>query len=264
MWREIRLILTSKRFWGAVIIMLIGFTGYAIFDWIIVYDYPPEAQPSSLQQTIGGIFFGGVMILLPLCSSIPVGTLQVDEYKTAFAEQAIIRTTMRAYLLRKLVVAFICGAAVMGVSFAIHAISWNIIATPCDTTVNSAREIMFSEQCLYFAWQPILYSLPIYISIFIGISFCGGMWSIVSVTAACFIQDKLLAVAVPFCLYYLWHMGLFRVLLGVSSLPHPADLFNDSLTFVGIGHSLVAYAVVLIICVSLLWLRLRWRYRHAH
>lgn len=261
---EIKYILSSKRFFGAVLLMLVGFTGYAIFDWIIALDFPPEYKPSSLQQTIGGIFFGGVMVLLPLCSSIPAAFSQVEEYSTSFIDQAIIRSSILSYTLRKLVTAFIIGAVVMGASFAIHAIAWNIVATPCDISTNEAQEIVFSPNCLYYQWQPVFYSLPIYISIFLGISFCGGMWSVVGVTAACYLNDKLLSVATPFCIFYLWHTGLFRILFGITNLPHPADLFNDSLTVEVILQSLVVYGVIFLVSGSLLFLRLRRRYKHAH
>lgn len=46
----------GRRFWLSVAIMLICFSGYAALEWIAVGNWPVEVRPSSLQQTIGGIF----------------------------------------------------------------------------------------------------------------------------------------------------------------------------------------------------------------
>ena len=142
------------------------------------------------------------------------------------------------------------GSAV-GLAFLLHVVLWNVVATPCDSKLNDYLAIPFSEDCVYCAWQGICYSLPIYVWMIIALFFCGGMWGVVSITAALFTRDKLLAVAIPFCVYYLWHCGLPGVLLGIRVFPHPADLYNDALTMPMIWKSIAVYLLMLVICIAL-------------
>lgn len=96
----------------------------------------------------------------------------------------------------------------------------------------------------------------------IAIALCGGVWGIVGITSALFVQDKLLALAVPFCFYYLWHRGLPGALLGIKNFPHPADLYNDALTWNMVYQSMIVYLVIALVCLILYVTKLRKRY-HA-
>ena len=93
--------------------------------------------------------------------------------------------------------------------------------------------------------------------------FCGGIWGIVSITAALYTRDKLLAIAIPFCIYFLWHYGLPSILLGIRPFPHPADLYNDALTVPMIWRSLMVYAVLLVATCGLYMSKLKRSYQHG-
>ena len=258
---ELRHIFHSGRFIGAVMIMLLCYSGYTVLDWMYCYELDVAIRPSALQEVVGCIFFGGVMLLLPLCAALPSSISQVEEMQSAFIDLRVIRKSLKRYTAYKLSSAFLSGAVAMGLAFCLHSILWNIIATPCNTLLNDYLAIPFSEDCVYYAWQPICYSLPIYIWMMLAISFCGGIWAIVGITAAVYVQDKLLAIAVPFCIYYLWHSGLPNAILGFNGIPHPADLYNDALTVNTICTSLAAYAVLAIICIILYSTKLKRRHQ---
>lgn len=248
---EIKYIITRKRFWGSCLVLLFCLSGYAIFDWILLSHYPINSRPSALEQTIGGIFFGGVSIILPLCVSFPIGLYQVEEEATSFTDLKLIRSSLFKYINQKIISSFICGAILICISFSTHALFWNIVATPCDTNKYPERAIMFSPDCLYYVWQPFFYSLPIYISILLGMSFCGGVWAIVSETAAILFHDRILVISIPFCLFYLWHSGLPSLLFNNPSFPHPADLFNDAITWQSILASIFVYIFIIFVCILL-------------
>lgn len=241
--------LTSWHFVGAVLLLFISFSGFAACDWLFIYNWDISYRASSLQQTIGGIFFGGVMLMIPLGAAIPAGINQVDELQTGFIKYEINRSSVSKYTIRQLTISFLAAGSAVGLAFFLHAVLWNILATPCDPRVNEYLAIPFSEDCIYYPWQGICYSLPIYIWMTAALFFCGGIWGIISTTAALFTQDKLLAVAIPFCLYFLWHYGLPGVLLGIREFPHPADLYNDALTVAEVWRSIAVYLSILAVCI---------------
>ena len=259
--REERRLVLGKRYIGAVAIMLIVFSGYAALDWVFVYWWDEAIRPSSLMQILGGIYFGGIMILLPLCASLPAGIAQVEELQSLFIDLRVIRIATKKYIMRIFSAAFLSGAAVMGTAFILHAIIWSILATPNDIALNDYLAAPYQPDCIYYTWQGICYSLPIYIWVAVMMSFCGGMWATVGLTAGLYLRDKLLALAVPFCIYYLWHFGLPKRLFGIQGFPHPADLYNDALTIDVVYKSLLVYAGLGFICLLLYTVKLKRRYR---
>ena len=259
---ELRLAFDPKRFWGAMILLFLCFNGFSLPNWLDMYGWDPEFRETSLMLTIEGIFFGGVMLIMPLCASIPMAPLQVDELRTSFVDWRIFRGSIRLYTLRKVTAAFVSGAAVAGGAFALHAILWNILASPCNVTPDSYSVIPFAEDCIYYSWQFIPGAWPVYVSMLLGISFCGGIWAITGLTAAVFVQDKLLSLVLPFCVYYLWRAGLPSVLFG-SGFPHPADLYNDALTWPTVYQSVAVYLAFGLLCTLLYMAGLKRRVRNA-
>lgn len=258
--QELRLVF-NKRLIGAITIMLITFSGYSAIEWMFVYHLDVSIRPASIQQVLGGIFFGGVMIMMPLCAALPASIMQVEELNSAFTDLRVMRLSMKEYIRNKFVAAFVSGAAVMGIAFCIHTIIWNVVATPNDIAVNDYLAIPFSEDCIYYAWQGVFYSLPIYLWMDIMMAFCGGMWAMVGITTALYLKDKLLSLAVPFCIYYLWHFGMPKKMFGIQGFPHPADLYNDALTLDVVYKSLLTYAGLGFICLLLYAIKLERRYQ---
>ena len=256
-------LIRNRHFALAVLIMLIAFSGYAACDWVFMYDWDVAYRSSSLQQTLGGIYFGGAMLVVPLCAALPAGLAQVEELQTNFIDYRIIRSSMPRYEVTKLASAFLASGAAIALSFVFHALIWNILATPCNPLENDYLAVPFADDCIFAPWQEIFYSLPIYLWIAAAVFFCGGVWGMASVTAAMYTRDKLLSIAVPFCVYFLWSYGFPRVVLGVKRFPHPADLYNDGLTWNGVFSALLAYGVLIVLLNALYGLRLFRRYRHG-
>ena len=89
-----------------MLVMLLCFNGYSIPIWIEIWDWDFAYRESALQLTIGGIFFGGIMLLMPFLASIPAAPLQVEEIRTLFAEQRIFKSSVAQYAKGKLIAAF--------------------------------------------------------------------------------------------------------------------------------------------------------------
>ena len=188
--KEMKLTFSDGKIYLALLVMLLCFNGYSIPIWIEIWDWDFAYRESALQLTIGGIFFGGIMLLMPFLASIPAAPLQVEEIRTLFAEQRIFKSSVAQYAKGKLIAAFLSGAIVAGGAFAAQAVLWNIIAKPCDVNIYDYLVIDFADSCIYNSWQYILCGLPIYIWMTLMIAFSGGIWAIVGVTTAVYVRDK--------------------------------------------------------------------------
>lgn len=238
--------------------MLICFFGMSIPEWLSSAEWGAEFRQSALQQSIIGIFFGGVMLLMPFCACIPYAPHQVDEMRTSVMEWKLLRSSIPQYAIGKITATALSGGAVVTLAFAFHAIVWNIIALPCDPVAYPYHEISFSPNCLYTKWYSILYGLPMYLSITAGIFLSGATWAVIALSVSIWVPDKLLTVAIPACMYYLLSASIFNRLFGWN-LPHPATLYNDALTIQGAIESLTEYVVMFIIACAVYMVGLKRR-----
>lgn len=240
---EIKDAIIGKPFLGSCAIILICLLGISVPEWISSIGWGAEYRQSALQQSIGGIFFGGIMLLLPCCSCLPYATSQIDEVNSSVMRLKLLRSSFAEYAIKKIIAVAISGGAAVTVPFILHSLVWNIIALPCDPTIYPYHTIAFYEQSLYCEWYSYLYGLPMYISIALGLFVSGACWASVSLAVAIWIPDKLMAIAIPTCICYLLSADIFNVFLGIS-LPHPSTLYNDALTADAALKSLIEYGTI--------------------
>lgn len=248
--QELRIIIRGRNFWIATMVMFLCFCGFSVPYWV-AYDLPIAYMPSALHLSVGGIFFGGVMLLIPFCSAFVCVENQSDEVCTSFFQWTVFRCSCVKYSACKLSAAMLGGAIAVMLAFAVHALMWHFIALPYNP-VEYPEHAFFSEGTLYYLWQQKQYAWPIYLSMSIGIGLSGGLWAIVGLTAAVWISDKILAISIPVGLYYLWFKRVITIVFGIR-LPSPDALYNDALTPDIIVSSLLTHAVFFIIAVLLYW-----------
>lgn len=94
---ELKSAFFSKRFLLAFGLMLSCFLGYSLPTWIFSADWGDEFREGALQLSVGGIFFGGSMLLLPFCAGVTYAISQVDEVRTSFLEWKAIRCSTQTY-----------------------------------------------------------------------------------------------------------------------------------------------------------------------
>ena len=133
-------------------IMIIAYMGMALPEWLVSADWGDAFRPSALQQSIIGIFFGGMMLLLPLCAGITSGLEQAGEILSSMFVWKLGRSSIGKYARSQLVSAFLRSAFCVWAAFAVNAALWNIIAHPCDIAAYPYHEIGFAEDCLYAEW----------------------------------------------------------------------------------------------------------------
>ncbi|MDD3212124.1 MAG: hypothetical protein PHY64_00495 [Eubacteriales bacterium] len=263
---ELKRAIFSPQFLLAFLVLFLAFQGYALpayySEWLAPDHLPLEYRESALQLTLGGIFFGGVILLIPFCSALTCSPAQVDDLRSSELEWSFIRSSRKIYALRKCTCAFIAGALATGGAFLIHACLWHILALPYDPVHYPSHEIGFWEESFFSTWSTVSHALPILVEIGLGIAFSGGIWAIVAMATALWVPDKILVLVIPTVLFKLWSANLTYYLFGFR-LPSPDTLFNDAQTINGDVNCLVCYVVLLAAAILLYWGGLKRRICHA-
>lgn len=236
----------SSQAWVAFVVCFITLMGYSLAYWIgaILVGEWIEYRESALHLSVGGIFFGGFMLLLPFCAALAYSTSQVDDMCSGMMRWEALRSSVFEYVRSKASTSMLVAAITASGAFALHAIFWNIIALPIDPTSYPNHTIYFSDECIFNGWYVICHGLPVYIEMTIGIAFTASVWAVVALAIAVWIPDKLLTVTIPSFIYYLWDVNVIYYFTGVK-LPNPAILFNDGLTVEKAIVSIISYLVVL-------------------
>ena len=225
------------------------------FSWL-------EYRESALQLSIGGIFFGGFMLLLPFCAALAHSTSQVDDMCSGIMRWEALRSSVLKYVGSKVGTCMLVAAISTSSAFVLHAILWNNIALPVDPTAYPSHTIYFSKKCIFHNLYTVCYGLPVYVEMTLGIAFTASIWAVVALAIAIWIPDKLLTVTIPSFLYYLWNANVVYYFTGIKT-PHPAILFNDGLTIEKAIISIEAYLIILGISMVIYYIGCKTRCQNA-
>lgn len=252
------------QFWIALLVCFMTLLGYSLSYWIgsILVNEWIEYRESALQLSVGGIFFGGFMLLLPFCAALAHSTSQADDMSSNMMQLEVLRGSVLKYVRIKVGTCMIVAAAAASSAFVLHAILWNIIALPVDPAIYPNHTIYFSKDCVFYNWYTISHGLPMYVEMTLGIAFTASVWAVVALAISVWVPDKLLTVAIPSFLYYLWNADVVFFFTGIKT-PHPAILFNDGLTVEKAIISIISYLVVLIIGLICYYIGCQRRCRNA-
>ncbi len=225
--QELKSAFISRGFIGAVLLMLLCLMGYSIPSRIVSVEFGEEFRDSALHLSMGGMYFGSVILLFPFCAGLPYASSMVDEWRTGFLYQKAIRRSALNYAGRKLLAAALSGGAAAMLAFLLHAAIWNMAALPYDPVRYPYHQLNFMDTSPFNAWQAYPLAWPIYMSIAAGLGVSAMVWAAVALAVSVYVPDRLLALSVPVCLYFFWSSRLFTYLFGIK-LPFPDSLFNDA------------------------------------
>lgn len=243
---ELKRALRAPQIWASFAVCMFTLMGYSLASWIGSMEEWPEYRESALHLSLGGIFFGGFMMLLPFCAALAHATSQVDDLSSGMVRWAALRGSVHRYASVKVGVSMLAAAAASASAFALHAVIWNMVALPNDPFVYESHIIYFWEESYFYQWYTICHGLPLYIEITVGIAFTASVWAVVALAIAIWAPDKLMTVTIPSFLYYLWNADVTYWLFGIHAL-HPAALFNDGLNAERAIVSIVSYMTVLVV-----------------
>lgn len=223
--------------------MLLCLLGYSLPAWMVGTDWGDEYRQSALSLSIGGVFFGSSMLLLPFCANTAYSISQVDEIHSSMMHWKVMRSSVRRYVLQKMAASMISATTAVSMAFALHAILWNCIANPYNPVAHPYQAITFAQGCIYSQWTGICYALPVYIWMAATMGFCAAIWSVVGLAVAVWVPDKLLIVIIPVCFYELLSCKILDHLFGIAA-PHPGLLYNDGICAPWVIRSFIMYSII--------------------
>ncbi|MGI6215938.1 MAG: hypothetical protein ACOYIT_08765, partial [Christensenellales bacterium] len=250
----------SPEFWLAAAIFFLSFFGYSLPRWF--EDSPLEYKDSALQLSLGGIYFGGIQLILYFCASLIGAIRQVDETRGSVMRWRVLRLGTKRYIFRKLLCQALAGALAAAGAFLLHAAIWNIIALPPDPIKYPMHYNFFWEESIYYSWYTIAHGLPIYLSTALGLALNGAGIAWLSIAVAVWLPDKLIAVVMPALLISAYSAGFFREIFGVY-VPFFSDLYNDGLTVNALWQALAALFVMMAISAMVYSFGVERKVRHA-
>lgn len=263
---ELKRAFSSVGFWITILLMFLCLQGFALPVHISqtygLYAEPVEYRQSALSLTLGGIFFGGVILLLPFCATFAYAGSQVEDIRSGFLPWCGLRSSVRTYALRKIIASFASASTAIFIAFIVHAGLWHLLGIPYDPTIYPYQEIPFAAESYFSSWASVANGWPIILNIALGMAFSAGCWAIVALSITVWIPDNLLICIIPACIEKLWRSNLSYYLLGIW-LPSPDTLFNDAQTVTGNIQCITAYIVVLTMAVLLYMIGLSRRMKHA-
>ena len=264
MGEELKRAWRAPQSWVSFVVCVITLMGYSATYWIgsILAGEWLEYRESALHLSLGGIFFGGFMLLLPFCSALAHSTSQVDDVRSRMIQWEALRGSVQKYACIKAGTCMSAAAVTTASAFILHAIFWNLIALPNNPTVYQNHVIYFIEDSFFYTWYTLCYGLPVYIEMALGIAFTASVWAMVALAIAVWIPDKILTVVIPSFIYYLWNADVTYWLIGIHSL-HPAALFNDGLNAERMIVSIISYSVIWLVSWSVYYVGCKRRCRHA-
>lgn len=267
---ELKRAILNRNFLLGAAVMLVCMLCMTLPEWFsiewtddpIVNGIIRNEGMSSLQYATYAIFFGGFVLLIPFCASLPYAIDNVNEVRTHYLLWMVQRTSLRRYAAHKIIVTAISGAIVIMLPFIMHALLWWFIAPPSDPINNPNQILYFAEGCYYNDWYKSLYGLPMYISFSLGMGVTAAVWAVMSLAVTIWLPDKLLAIIIPSCFYYLWQRGLPLQIFG-PHFPGPSALYNDALNTERLILSLLAYGAIFVLSIVVYWFGLKRRSCHG-
>jgi len=177
-------------------------------------------------------------------------------------ELIIIRCHLRRYAYHKMISAFLTTALAGGIAFSIHTLLCHCIALPYDIENYPAQEIGLWQEGILYPLSQGKYAIPMLAEIGLGLTLAAGCWSVIALSITPWIQDKVLIMVIPACIYELWNLNITRRIFGVS-LPDPETWFNDAQTVTGNLNCALVYLILLLLAVVIYQVGLSRRYLHG-
>ena len=253
--RELKRAICSWYFVLATIILYISLFIGVIFD--VLYS----KGENLLVLIIITLIIGTSIIVIPVVCGIPYGTSFCIDYESGYFEFAITRTSIRNYVLTKIVVGFISGASVVLAAIVLFSLSC-ILVRP--SVLQSVDYVNYS---LGEYWVLLLNDKKdIIVFLFRVLMLCvfGGIWPVISLGMSIIIKNKYIIMAVPFLVSEI--MSYITQLSGAYSF----DLSNiplqgpvESMSFGGVPFALAYSLLIITIMTCMFWVGVERKLKHG-
>ena len=213
--------------------MLICLLTHSIPLWLNGRDWPVAERPSALVLALSGVFFGGVILVFPLCACAPFAA----SYQTASSSKIVASS-----LWIKICSTALSGGLCATFPFVLHTLICNLVALPVKPHDYPNHELNFYG--IYNNLYHVSGGLPMYLLFAFGMMLSGGAFALISLLVSLWIHRVQSIMAVPAIIYYLW------IKLTLPNIPRPADIFSDALTHKDLFSSLIAFLILYFLLVA--------------
>lgn len=224
--QELRQTFSRALPWLCMLAFLACLEGSALPIWIIRCQQGDRKLMSAMDMVFTPVFFGGIMLLVPLCAAAAYGTVHAEELRTRFFLLTIMRTSERKYVLTKAASAMLTGALVLGGGFLLHVILWHIVAGPYDVAARPDIAVDFVPGTVYDTYIQTPFAIMAYAHAVFGFAVTGALWAMVAVTLLVWNRDPQLSVALTVVIYFLMRNRLMELVFGIH-MPSYTGLYND-------------------------------------
>ena len=147
MLEELKKAFRARQFWVSFGTFFVVMLGYSLASWLgsISSGEYIEYRESALHMALGGVYFGGFMLMFPFCVAFCYATGQVDEMRSGMMQWRAFRSSIWAYVKLKIGAGMIVAVCATCTAFVLHAILWYNIALPIEPEVYPNHAIYFSE-----------------------------------------------------------------------------------------------------------------------
>ena len=242
--QELRLTFARPLPWLCMLAFVACLEGSSLPIWIIRCQQGDRALMSAMDLTFTPVFFGGIMLLVPLCAAAAYGAVHAEELRTRFFLFEMKRTSERKYVLTKALSAMLTGALVLGGGFLLHVILWHIVAGPYDVAARPDIAVDFVPGTVYNTYIQTPYAIMAYVHAVLGFAVTGALWAMVAVTLLVWNKDPQLSVALTVVIYYLMRNRFVELILGIR-MPSYTGLYNDGQLWADYFQSLGFHLVLL-------------------
>lgn len=104
MLEELKKAFRARQFWVSFGTFFVVMLGYSLASWLgsISAGEYIEYRESALHMALGGVYFGGFMLMFPFCVAFCYATGQVDEMRSGMMQWRAFRSSIGAYVKLKI------------------------------------------------------------------------------------------------------------------------------------------------------------------
>ena len=245
--QELRQTLSRPLPWLCMLAFVACLEGSSLPIWIIRCQQGDRALMSAMDLTFTPVFFGGIMLLVPLCAAAAYGTVHAEALRSRFFLFEMMRTSERKYVMTKAMSAMLTGALVLGGGFLLHVLLWHLVAGPYDVAARPDIAVDFVPGTVYATYLQTPYAAMAFVHAILGFAITGAFWAMVAVTLLIWNGDPQLSIALTVVIYFLMRNRFIDLVLGIR-MPSYTGLYNDGQTwadyFQSLGLHLAAMAVL--------------------
>jgi hypothetical protein len=204
-------------------LMFLCLLAHSIPLWMDTRGWPIADRPSAMIFSLSGVFFGGVILVFPLCACAPLASAFNTKKK---ADSPWVEVLSAA----------LSGGLCVSLPFILHTLICNLAAMPVSPEKYPAH--MLSFYGIYNELYHLYCGLPMYGLFALGMMISGSIFALLALLTGMLIRTPQSVMAIPAAVWFLW------LKFSGAGIPRPADIFSDALTLHGMINSFIIYVIL--------------------